>query len=515
MRALNPGALVLLVLGLAGGMARGAEEPAPVTTRITAVTVYADRAQVVRQGTIELAASGGRVVVAPLPGWVDDESVRAALIPAGAGRITDVSLKRTFLAESSEDAVRKADLAVREVTDQLEALDDEERVLNADVAQVEAIRAFSLDKLPRDMATRDVKVATFADSVDFVTARLRKDHAALREVARKKRDLQPTLAARLKLQADLQARAQTEQTAVVVELSGSGRATLEITYLTPGATWEPSSELRAQGDKKVSLTQYASVVQTTGEDWEGATLAFSTQRPGDTLNVPQAKALLLGSSGSGLGEVLNRMGESFGRAQMAYSDRNAMLGNSSDAWHAQIANQMEVQARATQTFARLQQRGTTARFEARASRTVRADGKPVRVPIAGADFDATLKVVAVPEVSLNAVRTAQLTNTSPQPILPGRAALFADGSFVGSSELGFVAPGGTFSTFLGVNDHLKLSRTIDRKRSSLERKGKRTRLTVSFLVTAENLDAQPAALELADRVPVAQDEDIQELEQVF
>lgn len=498
----------IVLLGLATTAYAG-DDPQPLSTRITAITVYADRAQVTRQGALDLASSGGRVVIARLPGWIDEESVRAALVPAGAGRIVDVSVTKTLLAESSEDAVRKACLAVREIEDKLAALEDEEKILAADIAQLEAIRAFAIEKLPKDMATRDVKVQTFADTVDFVATRLRKDHEALRELRGKQRDLAPVQAARGRECDDLQARAQLEQTSVVVELAGTGRATLEVTYLTPGATWEPVSELRVQGQAKVSLTQYASVVQTTGEDWEGATLAFSTQRPTDLLNVPEAKALLLGAGGNGLGEVLTRMGESFDRAQSTYSSVNASLGVKNERWQAQVANQMAIQARVTLSFTRLQQRGTTAHFEARSPRVVRADGKAVRVPIASADFDVTAKLVAVPEVSLNVVRTALITNSGAQPILPGRAALFADGSFVGTSELPFVAPGETFSTFLGVNDRVKLTRTLDHKRSSVERGAKKTKLQVSFLVTAENLGAEAVAVQLGDRVPVAHDEAIE------
>jgi len=500
--------LPIVLLGTSGVVVAG-EDPLSLTTRIEGVTVYADRAQVVRQGSVDLAPEGSRVVIPRLPGWIDEESVRAALVPAGAGRIVDVSVAKTFLAESSEDAVRKADLAVREVEDKLAALADEEQILAADIQQVEAIRAFAVEKLPKDMATRDVKVQTFADTVDFVAARLRKDHEGLRDLGARRRDLEPVLAARTKERDDLHARAQLEQASVVVELAGTGRATLEVTYLTPGATWEPVSELRVQGQKKVALTQYASVVQTTGEDWEGATLAFSTQRPTDLLNVPEAKGLLLGAGGNGLGEVLTRMGESFDRAQSTYSTVNARLGVKNERWQEQFANQMAIQARVTESFTRLQQRGTTAHFEARTPRAVRADGKSVRVPIASADFDVVAKLVAVPEVSLNVVRTAEITNQGAQAILPGKAALFADGSFVGTSELPFVAPGETFRTFLGVNDHVKLSRTLDHKRSSIERGAKKTKLVVSFVVTAENLGSEPLPVQLSDRVPVAHDEAIE------
>lgn len=504
------GSLALLCLWSLHALAAEAPPPTAVNTKIIAVTVYADRAQVTRSGAVDLQSDGGRVTITRLPGWVDEESVRVTITPSSAGKIRDVSVERTFLAEASSEEFRAAERAVRDTQDELGSLADEQAVIAAEITQLEALRAFSMDKLPKDMATRDVKVKSFEETVDFVSGRLRKARAALRDLMKKRRDLEPELARRMKAQQELQTRSQLEQRNVVIELEGNGRATLQLTYLTPGATWEPVGELRADGEKTVNLSQYASVVQTTGEDWEGAALSFSTQRPTDTLAVPEAQALLLGPEGTTeMQEALSRQGSSFQRAQSSYSSQNELFANADSNWRDNMNRQRMIENRVIQSFAELQQRGTTAHFTALSSRVVRADGKSVRVPIGTSQFGVTLKQVAVPEVSLNVVRTAELVNDTEQPILPGKVSLFADGAFVGSSELAFVAPGETFSTFLGVNERVKLSRTIDRKKSSFERKGKRSILKVSYILKAENLSDLPTTIELADRVPVSQDESIE------
>jgi len=487
-----------------------AEEPRALATKISAVIVYADRAQVTRTGAVELGSTPARVVVPGLPGWIDEESVRATLAPVGAGRILDVVVERSFLAEASEEAVRKAEQAVNEATDALSAVSDEEAVLRAEIAQLEAVRAFSLDKLPRDMATREVKVGTFGETVTYVSEALRRDKKALRELQQRRRTLEPELEARVRARDELQSRAQLEQRSVIVELEGKGRATLTLTYLTPGATWEPLGELRTSAGKdEVTLAQFAQVVQSTGEDWDGAELSFSTQRPAETLNVPEVQSLLLGAAGSGLGEVLGRMGQSFERAQANYAEQNEVFNQGRADYRANMDRQMEIQSRSAQNFETLSQRGTTAHYTARSKRPIRADGKPIRVPIALNTFAMTPKLVAVPEVSLNAVRTGEIVNTGEQPILPGKFALFVDGAFVGTSELPFVAPGETFTTYLGVNERVKLERTLDRKRSKLDRGSRMTKLTVSYLITAENLSDVPLTVELGDRVPVAQADSIE------
>jgi uncharacterized protein (TIGR02231 family) len=478
-------------------------------TRIKSVVVYADRAQVTRTGTIDLAPGGGRWRVTGLPGWVDAESVRATLSPPSSGRILDVSVERSFLSGASDESVRKAEAAVREIQDELAALNDEERVLNAEAQQLEGIRAFTMDKLPRDMATRDVKVSTFADTVNFVSDALRRNRERMRAVTRKKRDLDPELQARTKALRELAALTRLEQSTVVIEASGQGNASVSITYQTPGATWEPVGELRVTGAAdRVNIVQFANVVQTTGEDWDDVALSFATQRPDEALGIPKVKALLVGVEG-GLEEAVKRRDESFRRAASSYGQQNEIIAQTRSDWAQNVSQQFEVQRRATDAFQQLAGRGTTAHFQAQGNRTVRAHGRAVRVPIATADFDATVRVVAVPEVSLNAVRTADLRNTSDLPILPGRFGLFVDGAFVGHSSFPFVAPGEVFSAFLGVHERLKLERSVDRKRSSLERKSKRTTVRASFIISAENLSDTPLVIELGDRVPVAVLDDIE------
>ena len=99
-------------------------------------------------------------------------------------------------------------------------------------------------------------------------------------------------------------------------------------------------------------------------------------------------------------------------------------------------------------------RGTTAQFKGLSPAKVRADGRSVRVPIGRLRLKAKQAIVAAPEQSLNAAQTLELLNESPQPLLPGNVALYQAGSFLGMTDLGFVASGERFSLFLSVADQI-------------------------------------------------------------
>ena len=71
------------------------------------------------------------------------------------------------------------------------------------------------------------------------------------------------------------------KTKVLVTVQGAAPsdATLELSYLLPGATWESAHEVRtSEGDVgNVEVTSFAVVTQASGEDWDNAELTFSTQ----------------------------------------------------------------------------------------------------------------------------------------------------------------------------------------------------------------------------------------------
>src|SRR5262249_39367582 len=143
--------------------------------------------------------------------WLDEGSVRVALVPASTGEILDVQIRRTFLSRAGDEEFGKAEAAVREISDKIAALDDEKGVLDSESKQIVGIRAFSLDKLPRDVAVREIKPGEFAESVKFISDSLREIATAKRELDKKRRDLQPELLARQRNLDALRQRSQLEE----------------------------------------------------------------------------------------------------------------------------------------------------------------------------------------------------------------------------------------------------------------------------------------------------------------
>jgi uncharacterized protein (TIGR02231 family) len=496
-----------------------ASSASAVASRVTKVTVFSDRARVTRKATVQVSTEPTVFAFRKLPGWVDDGSVR---VSASEGRIVDVRVERNFLARATDATWQKAKARDQALKEKLEALDDEISVLDAQKAQIEGIKAFSLDKINRDAILGNIKVTSYAEVLAFISNALRATARERRVVLRQRERINPEYQASQRKLAELQSVMTLEETTVLVTLQSSRAtpSTLELTYMLPGATWEPMHDLRVSTSdaQKAEVISFAVVTQTSGEDWQNVELTFSTQSSTESVRIPELEALTLGDTHTATRVETSKM-SSFLRAQEAFQRQSSLwnkvhqkssgqaLTNFDRVYQSKMEYLQVVQNKTVQIFESLQKRGTTAHFRASAAPSVRGDGHPVRMLIGHSTLATRQKIVAVPEQSLNAARTLQMTNSSGQSLLPGKVALYQDGAFFGMTEIDFIAQNEPFSLFLSVADHLKLSRRLDRKQSSLVRK-RRNKMRVVFIVTVENLSSQDSAVALVDRIPVSENKDI-------
>jgi len=349
----------------------------------------------------------------------------------------------------------------------LQALDDELAILNSQKSHVESIRIFNTEKLSKDAVMHDIKVDTYGQVVDFVTDTLRKTATAKRNIAFEREQLAPEVEASAKNLEELARLTKLEETTVSVTMqsTAAGNANLVLTYATPGATWEPMHELRAQASDpdNVELSSFAVVTQTTGEDWTHAEMSFSTQSSSESEKIPELEMMALGKTQE-TSRSVTRQVTSFSSAQKKFEEQN-MHWNKMNQASSQRITEMEqfeqsytdnlamlerTQSKTVAIFQGLQTRGTTAHFTSKDPAIVRSDGRSIRLRLGTSRIKAKRQIIAAPEESLNAAVTLELNNKTSQPLLPGNVARYQDGAFLGMTDVDFVAKDEDFSVFFSV-----------------------------------------------------------------
>src|SRR5258707_6491200 len=139
---------------------------------------------------------------------------------------------------------------------------------------------------------------------------------------------------------------------------------------------------------------------------------------------------------------------------------------------------------------------------------VPADGGPHTTSIGRFGLDAALDHLAVPVLAPEAYLRATVTNTSPLLLLPGPARVFHGTQFVGETSLATVAAGEEFELQLGVDDQIRVERTLRRRSTGKAVIGGTRTIHIGYGLTLENHRAGQTKVSVHDRIPGSTDAEI-------
>lgn len=267
-----------------------------VSSSVDAVRLFRSGATVTRKATAEASPGAVRVCFTGLPLALDDSSVR--LEAAGAATFVDqrvsVELAQPLGAGSSDER-------------ELLSLRAEEEEARTDLA-VCAKHQETLSKIALMRRVREADQPTPAASAsarmsvltlrDDLLAELHVERARLeREVERlaKRKAALVDAIARASGAAPLDPLALRKTVIATLRAPAAGPLDVSLSYFVAGARWAPSYVLRLdEGLSRARLELRASVCQSSGEDWSGASIALSTAEATRFHELPELKSLRIG-----------------------------------------------------------------------------------------------------------------------------------------------------------------------------------------------------------------------------
>ena len=458
---------------------------------IERVTLFEDRAHVVRRGRVALPAGAVVVQVSGISPVIADRTLHCRLVsgPEGATVVeARVRRLRLLLAADRPEEARELEERLRAVDREIAASDAALEALRRDVAALKDVRTQTLADLSHDAAWGRGAASDWRAHLAQVAARERAAREALadRQVAREALDLR-----RRELAALLAARRRPDQqlrTAVEVQLSvpAAGDAELELGYTVPSACWRPAHTARLTGGK-VALSSDACVWQNTGEDWVAVRLAFSTQRLSRGVEPPPLTSDVV---------AVQRK-----EKQMVVEAREQ-----------EVATTGLGGVRTVSEVPGIDDGGETRHLEAPAPASVPSDGRPYRVPLFGFEAPATVSRVAIAELSLAVHLKSEQANAAGRPLLPGPVELVRESGFVGRTALGFVAPGEKFALGWGPDASLRVHRDhaqVEEQTTLMNALSAWTNADHRVNVRLSNIGDEPQVIEVTERVPVSEVEKVQ------
>ena len=493
---------------------------------IKEVTVFADRALVLRSGRIELEIGEHELRVNNLPQFLRD-SLRAAGRGSEGIRILNVDITTAFRSRPPEAEVITLQDELERLTQNQQLLEARRSALNDRRQWLRALGEQSRD-FAKGLAQGQMKPQDCADFFSFAANQALQDAEAAQSVEAELKHVQQEVEAKKRELAQVQGHILPDRLAAVVtvSLAEAGEFELELSYLVIGASWSPQYDVRVQmtdekGSGEVELTYVGVVQQSTGERWENVGLSLSTARPSLAAVLPEldpwylnvytpplpvplraAKSRIASISGLPGGQHTTLAVQPMAIPTMALANEGAFDVVQDEQIHEKELRTADV---ATAT---VEQTGTALIFRAGRSVDIPSDNSPHKTTIARDNLPCVFDYVSAPLIDEQVHLRASIENTTERVLLSGDASIFLSSEYVGTTKVKTTAPVEKFKIFLGLDDSVKVKRElVERnveKGNALQ--GNIRRITYAYRITVHNYANAPRKVVIRDHLPVSQHE---------
>ncbi|MCX6136687.1 MAG: mucoidy inhibitor MuiA family protein [Ignavibacteriales bacterium] len=463
-----------------------------LSSSITSVTVYLDRAAVTRTAKTSLQPGAQTLSFSGLPFGIIDNSVRVSGESAGA-KIIDVRVEPVQSDTIPEERLRELTDRLTTLRDQQQEVVDRMGTVTSERDFVLQIKAQSSDNISKDLKIQRPTPEDWQRVIIFLDQNLTRFASEIRKLTKERSLLQEKIDA-LQRQIDMMGARRmraSKNVLVRLEVAKAGEATIGVTYVVSDARWTPQYDVRVSPESNaVDLTYAGTIVQRTGEDWSNIDVSLSTARP----------------DVSGIKPDLSPWYLSIAEQQHLLKSMRMMRADKMDFAGAVAENANAV---ISSVDAEVVSQLVSAQFHIKAPATIPSDNSPVRVLITQVLLSAERSYSSAPKLTPFVYAKAAVKNISEFPFLPGVMNVFAGSDFVASSSMKAVAPGESFDVYLGVDPLMKIERTLVNKMTEYTGTFTRSvRITYEYRFTLENTRKSAQSVTIQDQLPLSQNEKI-------
>ncbi len=538
--------------GGAGTGATATPDSNIIAGTIDAVTVYRGQALVTRMIDVPGGPGLREVVVTDLPEAIIPGSLYAE--STDGVEVRSVSYRVRPVGEDNRESVRRAEQAVRDASDALNAAKAQQKYLQWEQQYLDKLEAFVAPTAQTELKSGVLNAQTLTQLTDLITTRRKTQSDEAQKLALQLRTLGDAVDLKEReLSALTASTSRTAREAVVFLNAAKPGPKVRLSYLVSGANWSPSYNLRIAGTgaDSASLEYQASVQQMSGEDWSNVQLTLSTATPALVAAGPSLQPLSIALAAPDQGEqdaLATLRDKDYAAAKQAISEqlraeeRNRNMNSvtlqftptaagtpvqagsggadqpaepgavvySLDDGLNNLADQSQLldlvsnsrfdrKSRAEPVEVRQGDEGVSVTYKvaSRTSMPSRADQQLIQ--IAQMTLPATLSKLATPTLTQYVYNEARITNNGGLLLLAGPAASYVAGEFVGSGGVPTVAAGESFRAGFGIDTSLRASKELVERTETVQGGNKIVEFT--YRLSIENFGKSAAPVRLLDRLP--------------
>jgi uncharacterized protein (TIGR02231 family) len=500
-----------------------ANEPLTVKGPLTGVTVYMQGAQLQHKANYTIKAGVSEVIVEGIspqisPSTIQVRATGAVVIldskyefyyPQPAAKNTTGEMPPKILAaiKALEDSIRMVNFELRDINDEIDVLEAARKIIISNGAV-------------KGQGKVNDSIQLLKSTVDYYTTKvseLNKKISALDRQKAKKNDVFTALDAKLN---DL--RNYAEQNNPNPEIKGIPRIVItlmakdvasgkiDLSYLASNAGWTPIYDIRSEATSgKISLTYKAQVRQQTGLDWNDVKLSISTNNPYANKTKPELNPWYIDYQEyrKTLNEKAKQRSDAYGNADDAPAVNSAAMNMGF--MYSTKANGLEQQeALGADQFTTIVQQLIAAEFKIDLNYSIASDNQVRMVLVKQSELNTSFRYYAVPKLDPGVYLVAQMTKLDELQLVPAKANIFFDGTYIGETYLDPTTMDDTLNLSLGKDPNIVVKRTLLKNQSKERIIQDKKERNFAYNIEVRNLKSSEIDLIIQDQVPLTTNPEI-------
>lgn len=497
-----------------------ANDKVTVKSSLHSVTVYTQGAQLQHKANYTVKAGLSEVIVEGISpqisaGTIQVKATGAVVIldskyeyyypqPNMQVTATELPLKVRNAIKVLEDSIKLINFELRDINDEIEVL-------------VAARKIIISNGAVKGQGKVNDSIQLLKSTVDYYTTKvseLNKKISGLDRQKVKKTDLISDLDTRLN---DL--RNYAEQNNPTPEIKGipriiitfmakeaaSGR--IDLSYLASNAGWTPLYDIRSEAETgKISLTYKAQVRQQTGLDWDDVKLSISTNNPYANKTKPELSPWYIDYQ-----EFRKQLNEKAKlRSDANLDDMPAVNSTAMNMgfMYSTSGATFEPVAQGAEAFTTIVQQLISAEFKIDLNYSIASDNQVRMVLVKQSELNTSFRYYAVPKLDPGVYLVAQMTKLDELQLVPAKANIFFDGTYIGETYLDPTTMDDTLNLSLGKDPNIVVKRTLLKNQSKERIIQDKKERSFAYNIEVRNLKSSEIELIIQDQIPLTTNPEI-------
>ena len=499
-----------------------AAEKEIIKSTITEVTVYAQGAQIYRKANYTVKPGVTEVIVDGVCPSIDPNSLQVK----ATGNVILLDSKYSLYYPKPED--HKIEGIPLKIRKEITFLQDSLSTMNFDLQDIQdeidvlyaAKNILSNNGSIRGVGKVNDSINLLKQAVDYYQIKMNEINKKLQILNRKKHDKnekKDLMQERLETLENYQQNANLtpKQTGpshrITVTLSSKELVTgkFTISYLVSNAGWTPLYDLRSEiSTGKINLSYKAQVFQNTGMDWDDVRLNISTNNPYQNKTKPSLhpwyvdyniyKQVL---SDKKKGNYNTNSISVQGMAPSIARSENYSLDDEKSA-------EIDYESQTSNEFVQVVEHMISAEFKIDLPYTIKSNNEQYMVLVKNVDVNANFSYYTVPKLDRSVYLVAQLSKLDELQLVPAKANIFFDGSYIGETYIDPTQMEDTLTLSLGKDPNILIKRTLLKKDCKEKVIGTQIEKTFAYNIEVRNYKSVNIDLIIQDQIPITQNGEI-------